>query len=88
MFKNTINATQLKNYGEELSGLRGEEALQVLHRGSEVKVVITQDYFFKLLTLANLSRKPSQDLAVSATEEEMIEKSLELLRKHRQVEKE
>ena len=49
MFKDVINVTKLKNYNSELAELSGKEAIQVLHRASEVKVVITQSYFFTLL---------------------------------------
>lgn len=86
IFKDTINATTLKNYGAKLSEIKGNDAIQVLQRDSEVKVVITQDYFFRLLTLANLGDlKQSSDSSVGAELDETVKEGLEVLREHRKI---
>lgn len=53
MFKDKINVTTLKAYNSQLSELKEDEAIQVLHRGSDVKVIITQDRFFELIGVYN-----------------------------------
>lgn len=48
MFKKTLNFSQLKTDVSEISDLKGSEVIQVLHRGHEIKVIMTQEYFFLL----------------------------------------
>lgn len=67
VFKDSITATQLKNYGEELSQLAGKEAIQVLHRGAEVKVIITQEFFFHLLATYNTAYPPAEEPRLAQT---------------------
>ena len=61
MFKDVINVTKLKNYNTKLAELEGKDAIQLLHRASEVKVIITQSYFFTLLHAYEryLEKKPN-----------------------------
>jgi len=50
MFKKTLNLSQLKREINDLLGdLTGDDALQVVHRGKQIKVIITQERYFKLL---------------------------------------
>ncbi len=52
MFKKTLNVTELKRDINDILGeLGGEDALQVVHRGKSIKVIITQERYFKLLGL-------------------------------------
>jgi hypothetical protein len=63
MFKKTLNVTELKREINDLLGdLQGNEALQVVHRGKSIKVVITQERYFKLLGMIDqLSTKSIAD---------------------------
>lgn len=50
MFKKTITFSELNNGGTSAAtDLKNDEVLQIFHRGSEVKVMMTQDYYFSLL---------------------------------------
>lgn len=66
MFKKTLTLSELKqSINEDLGELTGQEALQVVHRGKQIKVVITQERYFQLLgQLAQFT---------AASESEMVE---------------
>ena len=50
MFKKTLNVTELKREINDLLGdVQGDDALQVVHRGKSIKVIITQERYFRLL---------------------------------------
>ena len=50
MFKKTVTLSDLKaNINSEFNNLEGEEAIQVLHRGSIPKVVLTQWRYLELV---------------------------------------
>jgi hypothetical protein len=54
MFNKTMNLTDLKrNINDVLGELDGDDAIQVVHRGKPIKVVITQEHYLKLLGLVN-----------------------------------
>jgi hypothetical protein len=67
MFKQTLNVTELKREINDLLGeLQGNDALQVVHRGKSIKVIITQERYFKLLGMIDqLSTK-------SITEDDLV----------------
>lgn len=48
MFKATINVTDLKSSHSLLADLSGNEAIQLLHRGSEPKVIVTEAEYNRL----------------------------------------
>jgi len=51
MFKKSLTLTQLKPIiNRELKELKDGEAIQVMQRDSEVKVIITQEEYFRLKT--------------------------------------
>jgi hypothetical protein len=50
MFKKTLNFSDLKSDPASISELKNEEVVQVFHRGHEVKVIMTQDHFFNLMS--------------------------------------
>lgn len=77
MFKKTLTLSELKqSINEELGGLSGNDALQVVHRGKQIKVVITQERYFQLLgQIAQLS--------ASSQDGELIENETSTTRKQR-----
>lgn len=67
MFKKTLNVTELKREINDLLGdVQGDDALQVVHRGKSIKVIITQERYLRLLGMIDqLSTK-------SAGEEDLV----------------
>src|SRR5690554_4917897 len=61
MFKATVVASKLREQMAHYFGLvRGDEVVQVLHRGGEIKVLMTQEHYLNLLSrLALYERDPS-----------------------------
>lgn len=51
--KDTINFKALREKGPKAIEVENDEVVQVVSRGSDIKVVISQDYFLKLLTAYN-----------------------------------
>lgn len=49
MFKKTINFSELKSDPNSLSEIKDGDVFQIFHRGHEVKVMMTQEYFFTLM---------------------------------------
>ncbi len=49
MFKKTLNFSELKSDSSSVSGLEDGEVLQIIHRGNEIKVMMTQEYFFAIM---------------------------------------
>jgi hypothetical protein len=49
MFKKTLNFSALKSDPSILSEMKDGDVFQIVHRGSEIKVVMTQEYFFRLM---------------------------------------
>lgn len=59
MFKKTITFSELNNGGASVATeLKDGEVIQIFHRGSEVKVMMTQDHYFNLL--ARLEKTEAQ----------------------------
>ena len=82
MFKKTLNLSELKREINDLLGdLTGDDALQVVHRGKQIKVIITQERYFKLLgQLAQLNAAEHGDLVdnvPSATRKQKLKTKLE-----------
>lgn len=50
MFKETVNVSSLKTAHTLLANLSDDEAIQVQHRGSKTKVIITEANYRKLIT--------------------------------------
>ena len=48
MFKKTINFSELKSDPSLVSEMADGEVFQIFHRGQDVKVMMTQEYFFEL----------------------------------------
>ena len=51
--KNTINFKTLREKGPSAIEVENDEVVQVVSRSSDIKVVVTQDYFLKLLSAYN-----------------------------------
>lgn len=50
MLKKTVTLSDLKkNINSEFRNLNGEDVIQILHRGQKLKVILTQEYYVKLL---------------------------------------
>jgi hypothetical protein len=49
MFKKTINFSELKSDPTLISKMADGEVFQIFHRGQDVKVMMTQEYFFELM---------------------------------------
>ncbi len=50
MFKKTLNFSELKSDPTSISEMQDGEVFQVFHRGQDVKVMMTQEYFFTLMS--------------------------------------
>jgi len=83
MFKKTLNITDLKREINDVLGeLQGNDALQVVHRGKSIKVIITQERYFKLLGMIDqLSKKAieEEDLVAdtASSRKQRLKKKLE-----------
>lgn len=51
--KETMNFTKLREKGPAGLDLKNDEVIQLVTRDSEIKVVITQEYFLTLLSVYN-----------------------------------
>lgn len=49
MFKKTINFSELKSDPSIVAEMADGEVFQIFHRGQDVKVMMTQEYFFELI---------------------------------------
>ncbi len=49
MFKKTLNFSELKSDPNAVSEMKDGDVFQVFHRGHDVKVMMTQEYFFNLM---------------------------------------
>jgi hypothetical protein len=83
MFKKTLNVTELKREINDLLGdLQGNDALQVVHRGKSIKVIITQERYFKLLGMIDqlsIKAMTEEDLVADtvASRKQWLKKKLE-----------
>jgi hypothetical protein len=51
--KETINFKTLREKGPSAVDIKGDEVVQIVGKGSEIKVIITQEYFLNLLSAYN-----------------------------------
>ena len=86
MFKDTINVTKLKAYHTQLAALQKGEAVQVLHRGSEPKVIITQEDFFALMSAMRMVNPDSIGEPVKVSDGTMKDRIIGLARKNVEIE--
>ena len=49
-FKKTVNFSELKSDPSLFSKLKDGEVFQVIHRGSEIKVMMTQEHYLTLMS--------------------------------------
>lgn len=49
MFKKTLNFSELKSDPNTLAEMKDGDVYQVFHPGQDVKVMMTQEYFFNLM---------------------------------------
>lgn len=62
MFKATVVASKLReDLARYLDMVKKNEAVQILHRGSPVRVLITQDHYLDLISRLALYEKNSND---------------------------
>ncbi|QDK42703.1 hypothetical protein DOM21_14840 [Bacteriovorax stolpii] len=50
MFKKTLNFSDLKSDPTSVSEMKTGEVFQIFHRAHEVKVMMTQEHFFNLMS--------------------------------------
>ncbi len=84
MFAKTVTASEFReNLKKYLELVKGKSVLQLIHRGEPVRVVMTQDYFFSLLSrLSEFEQTPSSQLIPDVPPQERIKKLRSRLRKH------
>ena len=46
MFKKTLTYSELKSDPSVISKMKDKDVFQIIHRGQEVKVMMTQEHFF------------------------------------------
>ena len=76
LFKKTINISELKANALEILGDLGDdgprEAIQLVHRGQSIKVIITQERYFRLMeafeSLRELEAHPAAEEVVNQLE--------------------
>ena len=49
MFTKTLKFSDIKSSPETFSEMNDSDVFQIIHRGSEVKVLITQEHYFGLM---------------------------------------
>ncbi len=83
--KKTINFTTLREKGPNSIDVKNDEVVQLVTRESEIKVIITQEYFLTLLTAYNniLIRRGLRDektVSISDKLDEFREELKELMK--------
>ncbi len=82
MFKATVVASKLREkmaYYFDLA--KGKEAVQILHRGGDIKVLITQEHYLDLLSrLALYEKNENAELVSSPSTQDLEQKLLKKLR--------
>ncbi len=87
MFKATVVASKLREkLAEYFDMASGSDVVQILHRGNDVKVLMTQEHYLNLLSRLALYEKPTASDVVSAKSAKEIERNI--LAKLRQREEE
>ncbi len=82
MFKATVVASDLrKDLAHYFEVVKKEEAVQILDRGSPVRVLITQDHYLDLLSrLALYEKSINEKVAPSASVRQLEERLLKKLK--------
>lgn len=87
MFKATVVASKLREkMAQYFDMASGGDVIQILHRGNDIKVLMTQEHYFELLSRLALYEKPTSGEAVSSKSAKAIEKNI--LAKLQQLEEE
>lgn len=77
MFKATVVASKLREQMAHYFDLvRGDEVVQILHRGGEIKVLLTQEHYLNLLSRLALYEKSPNAKTVSAKSSRDIENAV------------
>ena len=77
MFKETIVASKLReNIAYYLNLAKGRNVVQILHRGQEVKVLMSQNYYLSLLSKLALYEQGKNEVHVDAKAFNELESSL------------
>ena len=71
MFHKTINFSDLKKDPSLISEMEDGQIFQVFHRGQDVKVMMTQEYFFNLM--ARLEKAEGSEKRTSYDPNKMME---------------
>ena len=76
MFKKTMNFSELKK-AENFTEMGHEDVYQIFHRGNEVKVMMTQEKYFELLSeIDRLKLKANENVAFERFDSDEILKSV------------
>ena len=88
MFKATVVASKLREQmAHYFDMVRGDKAVQILHRGGEIKVLITQEHYLNLLSRLALYEKSPNAETVPAKSSRTIENAIRAkLNDHKQEE--
>lgn len=87
MFKATVVASKLREKMAQYFDLAtGQNVVQILHRGNDVKVLMTQEHYLDLLSRLALYEKPVSAQVISQKSAKEIERNI--LSKLRQLEEE
>ncbi len=77
MFKDTIVASKLReNIAYYLNLAKGRNVVQILHRGQEVKVLMSQSYYLSLLSKLALYEKDKNEAMVDSKTFNELENNL------------
>lgn len=75
MFFKTVTISDLKaRSGEILSDVQSDHVLQVVHRGSAIKVVMTQEHYLSLLERLAAFEKPSGRTVAHVSADELLQR--------------
>ena len=83
MFKATVVASKLREeLAHYLDLVKKNEALQIIHRGSPIRVLITQEHYLDLLSRLSIYEKSeSEKTSVSVSAKEIENRILKKLKK-------
>jgi hypothetical protein len=77
MFKATVLASQLREKMAYYFGLvRGNEVVQIIHRGGPIKVLLTQEHYLDLVSRLALYEKGHSEKVVPAKSVQEIEAAI------------
>jgi len=84
MFKATVVASKLREQmAHYFEMVRGDEVVQILHRGGDIKVLMTQEHYLNLLSrLALYEKSPKTKIVASKSSREIENAVRAKLRKY------